>query len=148
MLCHHCTHHPHLADIQTGQGLYFQSLTKSWRAQNCDSAQRPNTYGVSNTTFGLTPAACTPCPQFMVTSRSSNYSASAKHFVSNPDGTGGFASVEACVTQPGVCVSGRALSMKAGWVGGCCSARGGPLVGCSWVELWQAVAALKHVKKS
>lgn len=39
-------------------------LTNSWRAQNCDSESRPNTHGVSNATFGLTPAPCTPCPQF------------------------------------------------------------------------------------
>jgi hypothetical protein len=64
----------------------------------------------------------------MVTSLSSNYSASAEHYVSNADGTGGFASVQACVTQPGACFAG--------------------LAGCSWVQLWQSVAALTHRKLS
>lgn len=42
------------ADIQPGQGLYYSTLTQSWRARNCDS----NNYGVTNRTYGLTPSAC------------------------------------------------------------------------------------------
>jgi hypothetical protein len=43
--------------IQAGQGLYYETLTQTWRAKNCDK----NSYGVQNTTFGLTPAPCRDC---------------------------------------------------------------------------------------
>lgn len=43
-----------LTDIQTGQGLYYETLTKTWRAKDCVS----DGYGVTNTTFGLTPTPC------------------------------------------------------------------------------------------
>jgi hypothetical protein len=42
------------ADIMPGQGLYYSTLTQSWRARNCDT----NNYGVNNRTYGLTPFAC------------------------------------------------------------------------------------------
>jgi hypothetical protein len=42
------------ADIQPGQGLYFETLEGTYRARNCDS----NAYGVANRTYGLTPAPC------------------------------------------------------------------------------------------
>lgn len=87
------------ADIQAGQGLYFETITSTWRARNCDSS---NSYGVSNKTHGLTPAPCKDCPQNMVASRDPSYPTSAKYFVQNADGTGGFNSVSACVLQPGV----------------------------------------------
>lgn len=45
------------ADIQSGQGLYYTTLTKSWRAKNCTV----NSYGVANQTFGLTPSPCRDC---------------------------------------------------------------------------------------
>lgn len=43
--------------IQAGQGLYYETLTQTWRAKDCDK----NSYGVQNTTFGLTPAPCRDC---------------------------------------------------------------------------------------
>jgi hypothetical protein len=46
-----------LADIMPGQGLYYTALTKSYRAKNC----LVNSYGVSNTTYGLTPSPCRDC---------------------------------------------------------------------------------------
>lgn len=46
-----------LADIQLGQGLYYETLTKTWRAKNCLN----NTYGMTNNTFGLTPNPCRDC---------------------------------------------------------------------------------------
>ena len=46
-------------------GLMYNSISKTWRAVNCDS----NNYGVTNNTFGLTPTPCKPCPTNMVTSR-------------------------------------------------------------------------------
>jgi hypothetical protein len=44
----------------------YMTLDKTWRAVNCDSN---STYGVTNTTFGLTPAPCRACPANMVTSK-------------------------------------------------------------------------------
>jgi hypothetical protein len=40
-----------------GQGLYYLTLTKTFRAKNCDS----NNYGVSNITTGLAPFTCRDC---------------------------------------------------------------------------------------
>jgi len=45
------------ADIMPGQGLYYTTLTQTWRARNC----LVNSYGVSNQTYGLTPYACREC---------------------------------------------------------------------------------------
>jgi hypothetical protein len=42
------------ADIKAGQGLYYSTITGSWRARNCVN----DNYGVPNTTYGLTPAPC------------------------------------------------------------------------------------------
>lgn len=88
------------ADILPGQGLYFAKLTGTWRAQNCNN----DSYGVPNITYGLTPASCKDCPQGLVArmSRAMPYSSSARWYSSNATGAGGFTSVMACVTQPGV----------------------------------------------
>lgn len=86
------------ADIQAGQGLYYETITKTWRAVNCNTN---NNYGVANKTYGLTPAGCKSCPANMIASRSANYSTSAAHYTANADGTGGFTSVLACVTVAG-----------------------------------------------
>lgn len=40
-----------------GQGLYYTTLTQTWRARNCVA----NSYGVANVTYGLTPYACREC---------------------------------------------------------------------------------------
>ena len=40
-----------------GQGLYYTTLTQTWRAKNCIT----NSYGVANKTFGLTPYSCRDC---------------------------------------------------------------------------------------
>jgi hypothetical protein len=45
------------ADIQAGLGLYFETLTNTWRAKECLN----NTYGMTNNTFGLTPNPCRDC---------------------------------------------------------------------------------------
>jgi hypothetical protein len=37
-----------------GQGLYYSTITGSWRARMCDT----NNYGVSNKTYGLSPNPC------------------------------------------------------------------------------------------
>lgn len=42
------------ADIQPGQGLYYQLTTQTYRARNCDI----NNYGVAAITYGLTPFPC------------------------------------------------------------------------------------------
>jgi len=93
--CHHgyrC-----LADIQAGQGLYYDTLTKSWRARNC-----VDNYGVTNKTYGLTPAPCKACPTNMITSTDATaYSISAAYYTRNADNTGGFTSVMACVVTAG-----------------------------------------------
>lgn len=80
-----------------GQGLYFSTLTGTWRARNCDS----NSYGVANKTYGLTPAACRDCPTGQVATRAPGYPVSASYYVDNGDGTGGFISVKACVNLAG-----------------------------------------------
>jgi hypothetical protein len=87
------------ADIMPGQGLYFNTLTNTWRAKNCES----NSYGMSNKTYGLSPAACRDCPTGQVATTAAGYPTSASFFVDNGDGTKGFISVKACVNQPGVC---------------------------------------------
>lgn len=46
-------------------GLMYNTLDKSWRTVQCNS----NNYGVSNITYGLTPAPCTACPMNMVASK-------------------------------------------------------------------------------
>lgn len=83
------------ADIQAGQGLYYEAITKTWRAKDCGS----NSYGVTSITFGLTPAPCKACPNGLTATKASNVS--AQYFVTNTDGSGGFNSEKACVTLPG-----------------------------------------------
>ena len=98
-----------LADIQPGQGLYYETLTKTWRAKNCDT----NAYGVANTTYGLTPAACKACPINLVANKNASYSTSAAYYTSNSDGTGGFTNLLACVTIPGQhACAGRAVDRE------------------------------------
>lgn len=87
-------------DIQAGQGLYYETITGSWRAKDCAN----NSYGVTNVTFGLAAAPCRSCPANMVASRSAAYSTSAAYYTRNADNTGGFISPLACVTAPGVCL--------------------------------------------
>jgi hypothetical protein len=84
-----------LTDIQAGQGLYFEALQNTWRAKNCTS----NTYGVSDTTYGLDPSPCSSCPAG--TTASLTFSNSRQYHVVNEDGTGGFTHERACVTKPG-----------------------------------------------
>lgn len=87
-----------LADIQPGQGLYFETLTKTWRAKNCEE----NSYGVTNTTYGLTPSLGRTCPDGLVANNKPEFSTSQQYFVQNADGSGGFAHEKACVTKPGM----------------------------------------------
>lgn len=88
-----------LADIQPGRGLYYMALQDTWQAVNCDI----NSYGMTNITYGLTPAPCRDCPANMVANDSDAYPASKRFFRRNADGTGGFIDPEACVTLPGGC---------------------------------------------
>jgi hypothetical protein len=86
-----------------GQGLYFMTLTNTWRAVNCDNSN----YGVANITYGLSPAPCRDCPSGQVATvtdaRYSTFQKPALFFTNNGDGTKGFTSVMACVNKPGVC---------------------------------------------
>jgi len=83
---------PSPADILPGQGLFYQTTTKTWRAQDCTY----NNYGVANITYGLTPAPCVACPSGMIASSSATYPTSAKFRVAK-----GFNNVMACVNLPG-----------------------------------------------
>lgn len=85
----------HDADIQPGQGLLYETLTKTWRAKDCAL----NSYGIKNLSYGLTPAPCKDCPAGTVASR--DLSTSAQYYHVNADGTGGFTDEMACVTKPG-----------------------------------------------
>ena len=82
------------------------------RSRNCDS----NNWGVNSTRFGWFLSNCKPCPLGMVTStNTSTYPVSSSYYVDNGDGTGGFISPLACVTQPGYGVYGtRALPCPIG----------------------------------
>lgn len=93
------------ADIMPGQGLYYESLTQSWRARNCSS----NNYGVDRITYGLSSSACRPCPQGMMTSTDRmQYPNSSAWFVrDNATKTEGFTSPMACVNQAGFGYNGR-----------------------------------------
>lgn len=88
-----------------GQGLYYETLTKSWRARNCTA----NTYGVDKVAYGLVTSACKPCPLNMVTSTSNvTYPRSASWYVSDSvTQTAGFISPMACVNQAGYGYDGR-----------------------------------------
>lgn len=87
------------ADIRPGQGLYYETLSQSWRAKNCNS----NTYGVDKVTYGLSTSSCRPCPANMVASTNrTGYPNSWSYFVSDAaTGTEGFISPMACVNQAG-----------------------------------------------
>lgn len=126
------------ADIQTGQGLYFETLTKTYRAKDCDS----NSYGVSNVTYGLNPDPCRTCPDGTVASNMAAYSNSAQYFVRNSDGTGGFNNVKACVTKPGgpdrCCSMGLGVGLGFGGWGGIACVRGS--YGAVGVEVAMAAA--------
>lgn len=86
--------------ILPGQGLYYATLTKSWRAVDCNESR----FGVSNITYGLTPAACRDCPSGTLTS--TQIPASAKYLAAT-----GYTSVLACVTKPGYGFSGRGAQL-------------------------------------
>lgn len=83
-------------DIMPGQGLYFSTLTNTWRARNCDT----NSYGVSNKTYGLTPAPCRDCPTGQVATRAAPFTIPSRFFAAAGNDTG-FTSVMACVNMPG-----------------------------------------------
>lgn len=92
-------------DILAGHGLYYSTITGAWRARACDT----NNYGVANRTYGLTPQACKDCPTGMVTSTDTIlYPNSSAYFYTNPeDGSAGFISALACVTEDGWGYNGR-----------------------------------------
>lgn len=94
-------------DILPGQGLYYTSITATWRARNCET----NNYGVANLTYGLSPAPCRDCPSGMVAVANSSYSNSLKYFANTSAifsaSEGGFTNVAACVTQDGWGYNGR-----------------------------------------
>lgn len=75
----------------------YETLTKAWRALNCTDSK----YGVSNTTYGLTPSPCRDCPSGMVAANTAASNRSAQYYLVNEDGSGGFTDVRACVTKPG-----------------------------------------------
>lgn len=84
-------------DIQPGQGLLYETLSKTWRAQNCSK----DNYGVGAITYGLTPAPCRDSPLNMVATTDRAFPGSSSYFTRNADGTGGFTSPSACVTIAG-----------------------------------------------
>lgn len=84
-------------DIQAGQGLYFETISQTWRAKDCTT----DSYGVSNTTYGLTASPCKPCPTGTIAANTAAFNNSAQHFMRNADGSGGFNSESACVMRPG-----------------------------------------------
>lgn len=125
-----------LADIEPGQGLYYETLTKRWRVKNCEF----NEYGVTNFTYGLTPAPCVPCPMNMVTNVS--IPASAEFYTQNPaTGSSGFISPLACVTAPGAfrvsvaCVYGAARLLCIGC--GCLPLHTSTLASCGCLPVRQ-----------
>lgn len=92
------------------------SCPSAIRSRNCDGYN----WGVNQTTSGLTITNCQPCPLGMVTSTNRTaYPVSSSYYVDNGDGTGGFISRLACVTQPGYGINGtRALPCAAGTYNG------------------------------
>lgn len=94
------------ADILPGQGLYYSTITGSWRARNCVV----DSYGVSNITYGLTPAPCRDCPAGMTAiNNSTTYPNSTQYYytANSAQGAVGFISALACVTLPGYGYNGR-----------------------------------------
>lgn len=87
------------SDILPGQGLYYETLSQSWRAKNCDS----NSYGVDKVTYGLSAFPCRGCPLNMVTSSNrTGFPNSASYFARDAaSGAQGFTSPLACVNQAG-----------------------------------------------
>jgi len=74
-----------------------------YRSRNCNS----DNWGVNVTTYGQDIDTCRPCPLGLVTSsNSTTYPVSSSYHVDNGDGSGGFISGLACVTQPGYGVYG------------------------------------------
>jgi hypothetical protein len=92
-------------DIMPGQGLYFETISNTWRARNCTS----NSYGVDKLAYGLTPSPCKSCPQNMVTSTdNTTHPRSAAWYVSDAaTATAGYTSPLACVNQAGFGYNGR-----------------------------------------
>lgn len=106
----HCCPHHAATDILQGQGLYYEILTKTWRAKNCEA----NSYGVTNTTYGLTPSPCRTCPTGLVASNTPEFNTSVQYYVKDATGAGGFADERACVTKPGG-VSSQPISTDSDW---------------------------------
>jgi hypothetical protein len=96
--------------IQAGQALYYQTITRTYRAVDCTS----NSYGVANKMYGLTPAPCKACPTNLVAVRNASYPTSASFYTTNADGSGGFTSVRACVTVAGAASGSRLLQPACG----------------------------------
>lgn len=92
------------ADIKAGQGMYFSPATNTYTAVNCDS----DSYGVTETTYGLAAHPCRSCPAGMQTSTSLPNSAAC--YASHGNGTQGFTSPLACVTNAGYGYNGRAAT--------------------------------------
>lgn len=93
------------ADIKAGQGMVLSAVnsTSRFRALNCDN----DSYGVSNTTYGLSSSPCRHCPSGMVT----NISLPNSNAYWVVDGSAqGFTSPMACVTQAGYGYNGRVAS--------------------------------------
>jgi hypothetical protein len=59
------------------------------------------------TTFDLDIRNCQDCVGLVTSSNSTSYPVSSSYYVNNGDGTGGFISPLACVTQPGFGVYGN-----------------------------------------
>lgn len=92
--------------ILPGQGLYYSTITGSWRARNCDS----DSYGVSNITYGLTPAPCRDCPSGMTAvNNATTFPNSTQYYygANSALGAEGFISALACVTKAGFGYNGR-----------------------------------------
>lgn len=111
--CAHCAFTlPHcgcvaVADIKSGQAMYFSPASSAFYASNCDS----NNYGAPNTTYGLSAFPCRDCSVGMVAN--TVYASSAAYFrVDNNTSPprGGFISPMACVTRPGFGFNGRTAS--------------------------------------
>jgi hypothetical protein len=69
-----------LADIEAGQGMVAQGKN-AYVGRDCPV----NTYGVANTTWGLQPMPCKPCPRNMITDAAGSTTMDA---CTNPAGFG------------------------------------------------------------
>lgn len=96
---------PLLADITAGRGMYHNAASKTYWATNCDSSS----YGVKNTTYGLSAHPCNDCPSGMYTEASLALTApyTARD---TPGDLLGFANPLACVTNKAFGFDGRIAS--------------------------------------